>query len=69
MQEAVKGVGGCERWKEAVKGQETVKGAGGCGGGRRLWWGAGGWEGKARRLRKTTRMLRERVQSQGGPGG
>ena len=36
MQEAVKGVGGCERWKEAVKGQETVKGAGGCGGGRRL---------------------------------
>ena len=30
MQEAVKGVGGCERWKEAVKKQET------CGGGRRL---------------------------------
>jgi hypothetical protein len=62
VQEAVKGVGGCERWKEAVKGQETVKGL-------EAVVGAGGWEGKARRLRKTTRMLRERVQSQGGPGG
>ena len=36
MKEAVKGAGGCKRWKEAVNGQETVKGAGGCGGGRRL---------------------------------
>ena len=62
MKGAVKGAGGCKRWKEAVKGQETVKGAGGCDGARRL-------EGKARRLRKTTSMLRERVQSQGGPWG
>ena len=62
MQEAVKGVGGFERWKEAVKGQETVKGAGGCG-------GVGGWEGKAIRLKENDNYVERYNPEPGRPWG